>query len=149
MDPIDLDQIERDQKLIADLGGPSKVAELLNFPKAGGQQRVQNWLSRGIPPSIKVKWPDIFMRELPFVQQPRAQEATNFVAEKSGGIVADTQPLINADAPLTVDPVLEAELDKAAQAGLVKLPKKAPVWDGLERRKAPVQRRIVDRAKGL
>ena len=38
--------------------------------------------------------------------------------------------------PLTTDPALEAELAKAEQAGLVLLPKKAPVWDGSERRRA-------------
>lgn len=49
-----------DRKLIEDLGGPAKVAELLNFPKQGGTQRVQNWLTRGIPSKVKVEHPEIF-----------------------------------------------------------------------------------------
>jgi len=53
-----------DKKIISDLGGPSKVAELLGFKKPGGQQRVQNWLARGIPFQIKVERPDLFMPEL-------------------------------------------------------------------------------------
>lgn len=50
-----------DRKLIEDLGGPSKVAELLHFPKQGGAQRVQNWLTRGIPAKVKVEHPELFM----------------------------------------------------------------------------------------
>lgn len=50
-----------DRKLIEDLGGPSRVAELLDFPKRGGAQRVQNWLTRGIPARVKVEHPDLFM----------------------------------------------------------------------------------------
>ncbi len=55
-------QIEKDAALIADLGGPSKVAELLNYEKHNGPQRVQNWLVRGIPAQVKVDHPEIFMR---------------------------------------------------------------------------------------
>ncbi len=55
---------QRDIQIITNLGGPSKVAELLNLPKKGGQQRVQNWLARGIPAQIKVERPDLFMPEL-------------------------------------------------------------------------------------
>jgi hypothetical protein len=52
-----------DQKLIQELGGPLKVAELLGFEKYGGVQRVQNWVTRGIPAQIKVDYPHIFMRD--------------------------------------------------------------------------------------
>ena len=55
--------------------------------------------------------------------------------------VAETVP--SADRPLTTNPLMQAELDKAAAAGLVLLPKKAPVWDGIERRQTV--RRQVDR----
>lgn len=58
---VGMDSIEHDWSLIIDLGGPTKVAELLDFPKAGGPQRVGNWKSRGIPPSIKVLRPDLFL----------------------------------------------------------------------------------------
>lgn len=53
-----------DKSLIKDLGGPTKLAELLGFDKKrGGVQRVGNWVARGIPPAIKVQFPKIFMRK--------------------------------------------------------------------------------------
>lgn len=55
---------ETDRQLIANLGGPTKVAELLNLPKYGGVQRIQNWTQRGIPSHVKVKYPHLFMPEL-------------------------------------------------------------------------------------
>lgn len=55
---------EQDRACIVQLGGPSKVAELLDLPKKGGAQRVQNWLTRGIPAAIKVAHPNLFMPEL-------------------------------------------------------------------------------------
>lgn len=54
---------QTDAALIANLGGPTKVAEMLGLPKSGGAQRVQNWLYRGIPSAIKVKRPDLFMQQ--------------------------------------------------------------------------------------
>ena len=54
-----------DRKLIQDLGGPAKVAELLQFDKTkGGVQRVQNWMTRGIPPKVKLQRPDLFLPDL-------------------------------------------------------------------------------------
>ncbi len=51
-----------DKKLIEELGGPTKVAELLGYDKAhGGVQRVQNWMTRGIPPKEKLARPDLFL----------------------------------------------------------------------------------------
>jgi hypothetical protein len=52
-----------DTELIAHLGGPTKVAVLLNLEKDGGVQRVQNWLTRGIPPKVKLEFPHIFLRD--------------------------------------------------------------------------------------
>lgn len=49
-----------DQQIIKDLGGPAKVARLLGYTK-GGQQRVQNWLYRGIPAHVKIQFPEMFM----------------------------------------------------------------------------------------
>ena len=49
-----------DADLIDGLGGPSKVAALLGFQKAGGVQRVQNWKARGIPARVKLDRPDLF-----------------------------------------------------------------------------------------
>lgn len=56
-------QIERDADLIRDLGGPARVADKLGFERPGGTRRVHNWLSRGIPSSVKVSRPDLFMAQ--------------------------------------------------------------------------------------
>lgn len=51
-----------DKQIITNLGGPAKVAELLNLDKSrGGVQRVQNWMTRGIPPKEKLAHPDLFL----------------------------------------------------------------------------------------
>ena len=51
-----------DAALIQELGGPARVAELLGYDKAkGGIQRVQNWLTRGIPSKVKLERPDLFL----------------------------------------------------------------------------------------
>lgn len=62
-------QIERDAALIRQMGGATKVAELLGLTTLGSVQRVQNWLTRGIPDSIKVEYPHLFLPHL-FTQQP-------------------------------------------------------------------------------
>lgn len=54
-------QLQADRALIADLGGPTQLAEKLGYEKLGGVQRVQNWTVRGIPAAVKVKRPDLFM----------------------------------------------------------------------------------------
>lgn len=59
-----MNTLQKDIQIITALGGPSKVAELLHLPKKGGQQRVQNWLARGIPAMVKVERPDLFFPEL-------------------------------------------------------------------------------------
>ena len=66
-----------DSRLIADLGGPTKVAELLGYDKArGGVQRVQNWLTRGIPAAVKISRPDLFLNSAALAQaQPEATQA--------------------------------------------------------------------------
>lgn len=51
-----------DAQLIDDLGGATKVAELLGYDK-GGVQRVHNWRTRGIPPKVKLERPDLFLKE--------------------------------------------------------------------------------------
>ncbi len=56
------DTLHPDAELIKTLGGPSKLAETLGFDKAaGGAQRVQNWMTRGIPAAVKVQRPDLFL----------------------------------------------------------------------------------------
>jgi hypothetical protein len=54
--------MNQDKNLILSLGGPTKVCSLLGFDKAkGGAQRVQNWMTRGIPPKVKLDYPDLFL----------------------------------------------------------------------------------------
>lgn len=55
--------MSEDAELIKELGGPAKVAERLGYDKHGGTQRVQNWISRGIPPRVKLDHPDVFLRD--------------------------------------------------------------------------------------
>ena len=50
-----------DTELIAHYGGPAKLARLLGFPEQGGVQRIQNWTTRGIPPAVKIQFPEIFL----------------------------------------------------------------------------------------
>jgi hypothetical protein len=52
-----------DAMLINELGGPTKVSDMLGYDRNGGPQRVQNWISRGIPPRVKLDHPDIFLRD--------------------------------------------------------------------------------------
>lgn len=51
-----------DAELIEFHGGPTKLAKRLGYPENGGVQRVQNWVKRGIPPAVKVKYPSLFLR---------------------------------------------------------------------------------------
>lgn len=55
--------VPNDTELINSLGGPTKVAEMLHLKKEGGVQRVQNWLTRGIPSKVKLDFPAIFLRD--------------------------------------------------------------------------------------
>ena len=54
-----------DKQIIEGLGGPACVAEILGYDKRGGVQRVHNWLSRGIPPKVKLQHPEIFLNPAP------------------------------------------------------------------------------------
>lgn len=53
-----------DKTRIEQLGGATRVAEMLGYDKDGGVQRVHNWITRGIPAAVKVQRPDLFMPEL-------------------------------------------------------------------------------------
>lgn len=55
-----LDAIQKDAQRIAELGGPAQVARRLGFDPTTGTQRVQNWISRGVPVRIKYNHPEIF-----------------------------------------------------------------------------------------
>lgn len=64
-------QIHADKETIESLGGPAKVAELMGLDKRGGTQRVHNWTVRGIPPAVKLKFPNLFLRgATPEPEQP-------------------------------------------------------------------------------
>jgi hypothetical protein len=57
-----------DKELIAELGGATKVAEMLDLDKtSGGVQRVHNWIERGIPAKVKLARPDLFLRNFKVV----------------------------------------------------------------------------------
>ncbi|MDB5937489.1 MAG: hypothetical protein JWQ01_4833 [Massilia sp.] len=57
------DQIQADKDLIEQHGGPTKLAEELGYDTTtGGAQRVHNWMTRGIPPRVKLARPDLFMQ---------------------------------------------------------------------------------------
>ncbi|MDR6394654.1 hypothetical protein [Herbaspirillum seropedicae] len=65
-----------DQELILKHGGPSAVAKLLGYDeKRGGTQRVQNWMTRGIPAQVKVDHPELFMPGLVPADSAPAQGA--------------------------------------------------------------------------
>jgi hypothetical protein len=54
--------IVADAARIKSLGGPTRVAELLDLDKSnGGVQRVQNWIKRGIPAQVKLDHPHLFL----------------------------------------------------------------------------------------
>lgn len=53
-----------DADIIKTHGGPAQLARLLGYDMPHGVQRVQNWLSRGIPAKVKLDRPDIFLAHL-------------------------------------------------------------------------------------
>lgn len=67
-------QITDDANLIRELGGPTKLAATLAAGSKVSPQRVQNWLTRGIPAHIKVAYPHIFMQGA--TKAPQADAAT-------------------------------------------------------------------------
>jgi hypothetical protein len=74
-----INMVFNDKKLIEELGGPSKLCELLGYAKHGGVQRVQNWLVRGIPPKVKLERPELFLN--------RASESVNTEASASDSVL--------------------------------------------------------------
>jgi hypothetical protein len=54
-------QIKKDAELIEQLGGPTKLAQILGYEMPIGVQRVSNWRTRGIPAKVKVDRPDLFL----------------------------------------------------------------------------------------
>jgi hypothetical protein len=54
-------QIDDDKALIANLGGSTALSKRLGFKSP---QRVHNWLTRGIPASVKLAHPKLFLKGL-------------------------------------------------------------------------------------
>lgn len=64
-----------DAELIKQLGGSTKVAELLGYGREdGGVQRVQNWITRGIPSKVKLDHPQIFLTHMVKPAAPNKRE---------------------------------------------------------------------------
>lgn len=55
------EQIQADKELIALLGGTTAVAKRIGV---NSPQRVHNWLTRGIPASVKLAHPKLFLKGL-------------------------------------------------------------------------------------
>ncbi|NQW92666.1 MAG: helix-turn-helix domain-containing protein [Polaromonas sp.] len=131
-------------KAITVAGSQKALAKAIGL----GQSAVANWLKRGglVPveycASIEIAFSGAVTRK-----DLRPDDWEMYWPELAASESANSDDIsikVNASSDLTADPSLEADLVKAEQAGLVVLPKKAPVWDGIERRK--VVRRAVDRA---
>ena len=55
---------------IDELGGPTKVAELMGIlSEPGSIQRISNWKRRGIPPKVVLQYPELFLYPIPPSQQ--------------------------------------------------------------------------------
>lgn len=51
-----------DKEKISNLGGSTAVAKLLGYDLTkGGAQRVNNWITRGIPAQVKIDHPKLFL----------------------------------------------------------------------------------------
>ncbi|HCO08000.1 MAG TPA: hypothetical protein DIT34_06765 [Acinetobacter ursingii] len=62
--------IEADKEILLRLGGSTRVAELLGFKD---KQRVQNWMTRGIPAKVKLQYPHLFLN--PNIQSNKSSAA--------------------------------------------------------------------------
>jgi hypothetical protein len=68
-----------DRELIDSLGGPVKLASMLQLGRYG-PQRVSNWKARGIPSAVKLKYPHLFLPDWAKAPTSNAQPATESVA---------------------------------------------------------------------
>lgn len=69
-----------DSDLIKTLGGPTKVAKLLRLTGPGAVQRVQNWMTRGIPAQVKITHRSIFLDKQTPGHDEQAHTATEGAA---------------------------------------------------------------------
>ena len=58
---MNTEQLNADRELIKQLGGATALANRIGF---ASKQRVHNWLYRGIPPSIKLAYPKLFLKKI-------------------------------------------------------------------------------------
>lgn len=58
-----MNSIENDARRIAELGGPAAVAKRISEESGCpvSVQRVHNWQSRGVPPAVKLRHPQLFL----------------------------------------------------------------------------------------
>jgi hypothetical protein len=82
-----------DKQQILSLGGPTKVAELLGLDKtSGGVQRVQNWMTRGIPAQVKLDHPDLFPYRASNCATPSPQSIVEAEKKRNGGVRLPVNP---------------------------------------------------------
>ena len=74
--------IESDCQRIERLGGPACVARLMGLTSPGAVQRVYNWTKRGIPADVKLKWPELFLRQ---ISEPDQVDAADDTQPPTGG----------------------------------------------------------------
>lgn len=66
-----MDTLHPDAALIEELGGSAAVARRMGLGEYG-TQRVFNWRRRGIPPEVKLEFPELF---LPGWKAPKGRKA--------------------------------------------------------------------------
>lgn len=64
-----------DAELIKLHGGPSKLAKKLGWTQQWAVHRISNWKRRGIPASIKLQFPEVFLLHLQ-QRPPESAECT-------------------------------------------------------------------------
>lgn len=69
-------EIIKDRALIERLGGATRLARMLGFRMPEGVGRVGNWKTRGIPPAIKLQFPDWLLPEMRRAPSPRKPSPT-------------------------------------------------------------------------
>lgn len=57
-------QIMADRALIMKYGGPTALSRQLKLQGPNAGSRVRKWMERGIPPSIKLAYPEVFLPKM-------------------------------------------------------------------------------------
>lgn len=69
--------LDADRELIRHLGGPAQLARMMGLTSRHSVQRVHNWTQRGIPPAVKLQYPEIFLAPRLLKQAAQKAEATH------------------------------------------------------------------------